>query len=135
MTTYYELLGISVTATKDEIKQAYHEQLQQCHPDKQGTFDAESDQRVSELNAAHKTLTDPALRTAYDKENNIHIFSPISSNTTSTPLFIEQLRTSIKPFLTSFIPDQSFSSKLYLKLFFTALVVLLCIIILAYLLS
>jgi DnaJ-domain-containing protein 1 len=47
-TKWWEVLGVTVTATKDEINKAYRKAAQQCHPDKPGG----STEKMSQLNAA-----------------------------------------------------------------------------------
>lgn len=61
MTDHYATLGVSKTATADEIKRAYRRLASQHHPDKGG--DTALFQRVEE---AHRVLSDPAQRQRYD---------------------------------------------------------------------
>jgi molecular chaperone DnaJ len=63
---YYELLGVSRTASPDDIKKAYRKLAMQHHPDRnQGNKDAEK--KFKELNHAHDVLKDPDKRAAYDR--------------------------------------------------------------------
>ena len=61
MTTHYETLGVSKTATPDEIKKAYRKLASQHHPDKGG--DTAKFQQVEE---AYRILSDPNQRQQYD---------------------------------------------------------------------
>jgi curved DNA-binding protein CbpA len=62
---YYEVLGLSRTATPQEIKKKYHELARQFHPDR--AQDKELAQRLFvQINQAYQTLIDPEKRTKYD---------------------------------------------------------------------
>lgn len=61
--TLYEKLGVSPTATQDEIKTAYKRLAHEHHPDKAGG-DAE---KFSDLAHAYRVLRDPGSRLLYDK--------------------------------------------------------------------
>lgn len=60
---YYETLGISKNATKDEIKRAYHKMAHQHHPDKKGGNEA----KFKEANEAYQILGDDQKRAQYDR--------------------------------------------------------------------
>ena len=59
--THYEILGVSQSASLDEIKKAYHKQANLTHSDHGG-----SDGLFRLLNQARVTLSDPGLRAEYD---------------------------------------------------------------------
>ena len=61
---FYQLLEISPTSTKDEIKKAYHIQAKQHHGDKTGGI--ASDDRMKLLNKAKVVLMDDDERKEYD---------------------------------------------------------------------
>lgn len=61
---YYEILGVSKTASQDEIKRAYRKLAHQHHPDKAGV---ESDTKFKEVNEAYQVLSDPQKRGTYDQ--------------------------------------------------------------------
>ncbi|MEK7616008.1 MAG: DnaJ domain-containing protein [Patescibacteria group bacterium] len=59
---YYQTLGISKTASADEIKRAYRKLAHQHHPDKTGGNEA----KFKEINEAYQVLSDDKKRQQYD---------------------------------------------------------------------
>ena len=63
---YYEVLGVSKTATDAEIKKAYRKMAKENHPDLHpGDKDAEA--RFKEINEAYEILSDGDKRSRYDQ--------------------------------------------------------------------
>ncbi len=60
---YYETLGVNKSATKDEIKKAFHKLAHKYHPDK----NKGDDSKFKEVNQAYQTLSDDTKRAQYDQ--------------------------------------------------------------------
>lgn len=63
---HYETLGVSKSATPEEIKAAFRKLASQHHPDK-NAGDEKSSSRFKEINAAYQVLSDPQRRAMYDR--------------------------------------------------------------------
>jgi molecular chaperone DnaJ len=63
MKDYYQILGVTKSATDDEIKKAYRKLAHQYHPDKKGGDEA----KFKEINEAYQTLSDRNKRAQYDR--------------------------------------------------------------------
>ena len=65
---YYAVLGLSRTATPEEIKKAYRRLARQYHPDLHGgSKKADMEKKFKELNEANEVLGDPDKRKKYDR--------------------------------------------------------------------
>ncbi len=62
---YYQILGLSRTATDDDIKKAYRKLARKYHPDVSKETDAED--RFKEVSEAYEVLRDPEKRRTYDQ--------------------------------------------------------------------
>ena len=62
---YYEVLGVSRTATQEDIQRAYRKLARKYHPDVNKAADAE--EKFKQLNEAHEVLKNPDNRSKYDQ--------------------------------------------------------------------
>lgn len=70
MKDYYSILGVSKTASEDEIKRAYRKKAMKHHPDRGG-----DQAQFQDINEAYSVLSDPARRSQYDNPQPENIFA------------------------------------------------------------
>lgn len=63
---YYATLGVSKTATPEEIKKNFRKLALKYHPDR-NPGDSAAEERFKEISEAYEILSDPAKRQKYDK--------------------------------------------------------------------
>ena len=66
MADYFEVLGVSRTATDDEVKAAYRKLAMRWHPDR-NNGSQESEERFKAITEAYDVLRDPQKRAAYER--------------------------------------------------------------------
>jgi DnaJ-class molecular chaperone len=61
----YTVLGVSKSASEEDVKKAFRKQAKVLHPDR-NTIDPKAKDKFSELNSAYEILGDPAKRKQFD---------------------------------------------------------------------
>lgn len=77
---YYDILGISNTATNSEIKKAYKTLVKKYHPDVFEGDKSVADSKIKQLNEAYEVLSNADERAKYDEA----LLSVSNENTTSS---------------------------------------------------
>jgi len=62
---YYKVLGVSKSASTEDIKKAFRKLARRYHPDV-NPGDKKSEEKFKEINEAYEVLSDPAKRRKYD---------------------------------------------------------------------
>ena len=63
---FYETLGVTRSASSEDLKKAFRKLAMQCHPDR-NPGDTKAEQRFKEINEAYDVLKDEQRRAAYDR--------------------------------------------------------------------
>ena len=87
MNELYQRLGVSPTATEDEIKKAYRKLAKQLHPDLHPD-DSQAETKFKEVNEAYEVLGDKEKRKLYDQEQQTvprHAAGPRPTRNSRTP--------------------------------------------------
>ena len=66
---YYEVLGVSRTASQEEIKKTYRRMARQYHPDL-NPGDKAAEAKFKDIVEAYETLSNPELRKKYDEKSS-----------------------------------------------------------------
>src|SRR5213080_3696496 len=70
---FYAVLGVSASATQDEIKKQYRKLAARFHPDKNPN-DAKAADRFKEISEAYQVLGDAERRKQYDQMRQLGAF-------------------------------------------------------------
>ncbi|HEY5940462.1 MAG TPA: J domain-containing protein [Gemmatimonadales bacterium] len=73
---FYQVLGVSDSATQAEIKKVYRKLAKQYHPDANPN-NASAAERFKEISEAHSTLSDPEKRKQYDQMRRYGAFDGV----------------------------------------------------------
>jgi hypothetical protein len=65
---YYQILGVSPSASPMEIRQMYRQLSKQYHPDTTNLPPAKAKEKFQQLNEAYATLSNPQRRLDYDRQ-------------------------------------------------------------------
>lgn len=73
---YYKILGVSRSATKQEVVKAYRKMAQKWHPDNFATNESEkkiAEKKFIDIAAAKEVLTDPEKRAQFDNGKKFYL--------------------------------------------------------------
>ena len=141
MKNYYEILGITGSASEKEIKQAYRTMAVIYHPDKnQG--DSYAEEKFKEINEAYQILSDPRKKTQFDlilnyntanQNRKQYSYNPNERTKTqyqrpNRPQYTRRTSEHIKPKLTFENSLRDLSEKNFFKMAFISIMVISSII-------
>src|SRR5581483_6736859 len=66
MANYYETLGVTKSASAEDIKKAYRKQALEWHPDRHPNDKEAAEKKFKEINEAYQVLSNPQKKQMYD---------------------------------------------------------------------
>lgn len=93
---YYEILGVSRSATADDLKKAYRKQALEWHPDRNKSPEAEG--RFKEINEAYEVLSNSQKRQTYDQYGHSAFHAGASGRSSQGPSNYSYYSTGSNPF-------------------------------------
>jgi len=84
MTNHYHILGISESASDQEIRLAYRQMAVKYHPDKHAG-DPQMEEMFKQVNRAYQVLSDPYQKAQFDLQLHYQRFNQHQQTTTYTP--------------------------------------------------
>jgi molecular chaperone DnaJ len=87
---YYEVLGVSKEATKEEIKKAYRKQALKFHPDK-NPGDKKSEENFKEAAEAYEVLSNDEKKARYDRYGHAGMGSNGSGNFSGSGMTMDDI--------------------------------------------
>lgn len=91
---YYQILGIQVSASQEEIKKAYHRESRKWHPDVNPGVDVT--EKMQDINEAYAILKDEEKRKRYDAEYRRFIVSTPTVNPSNFEVQDENLKSDME---------------------------------------
>ena len=112
MKNYYEILGVSKTCTKNEVKKAYRKLAIQYHPDK----NPYGEEKFKEISEAYQVLNNTSTKDAYDTDNyftfdfkdSLDVFNSFFDSI--NPIWGEYLKNTVNQFAENIL-DEKITSK------------------------
>jgi molecular chaperone DnaJ len=80
---YYAVLGVSASATQDEVKKQYRRLAKKYHPDANAS-DATAAERFKEISEAYNVIGDPEKRKQYDEMRRLGAFGGFGGSRAGT---------------------------------------------------
>ena len=80
---YYDILGLSKSASDNEIKSSYRKSAMKYHPDR-NPGDKKAEEKFKEISEAYEVLKDPQKKAAYDQYGHCLLYTSPSPRDLST---------------------------------------------------
>lgn len=87
---YYKILGLTSSASPEDIKKAYRNLAKQLHPDV-NPEDPDAENKFKDITAAYNVLSDPSKKSAYDQKTSA-TFNPSDFYTMFSEMFSPRAR-------------------------------------------